>query len=409
MAYTRITRAINGTSAIKYVLKGLGHDGSLNRNEMVTPINMHNGIGYEKQMNRYWRRARSNHKVQIIRIIQSFSKKEFDPNNPADILKANEIGQALVEEHYPGRQALVCTQTDGKGGCVHNHILVNDVSMVDGKGCCKYQYYQPNVMPWTDEITSRYTILDYGDKNREKLTQAERAKRENGEYSYKDEIRERVASAMQLSACEEDFFQKLADNEVHAVKKYSKKKGEHYVYELVDTSNIPEEAKLPNHKLHIRSYNLGTAYGPEALKEHIAFYERIAIRGEFTDIDEEYIPKVSMKRSAPIEEKNEQEVTAIVKIPAAVAENVALNTIDDMQLLVEEEEDLDEEEVFDEKNQPLTNPMPVMEKPISIPKRKSVRLPKKKPKIDSRRFDRGIRMGEGLVEGEMEDEVEEEK
>lgn len=409
MAYTRITRAINGTSAIKYVLKGLGHDGSLNRNEMVTPINMHNGIRYEKQMNRYWRRARSNHKVQIIRIIQSFSKKEFDPNNPADILKANEIGQALVEEHYSGRQALVCTQTDGKGGCVHNHILVNDVSMVDGKGCSKHQYYQPNVVPWTDEITSRYTILDYGDKNREKLTQAERAKRENGEYSYKDEIRERVASAMQLSACEEDFFQKLADDGVSAVKKYSKKKGEHYVYVLVDTSKIPEEAKLPNHKLHIRSYNLGTAYGPEALREHIAFYERIAIRGEFTDIDEEYIPKVSMKRSAPIEEKNEQEVTAIVKIPAAVAENVALNTIDDMQLLVEEEEDLDEEEVFDEKNQPLTNPMPVMEKPISIPKRKSVRLPKKKPKIDSRRFDRGIRMGEGLVEGEMEDEVEEEK
>lgn len=409
MAYTRITRAINGTSAIKYVLKGLGHDGSLNRNEMVTPINMHNGIGYEKQMNRYWRRARSNHKVQIIRIIQSFSKKEFDPNNPADILKANEIGQALVEEHYPGRQALVCTQTDGKGGCVHNHILVNDVSMVDGKGCCKYQYYQPNVMPWTDEITSRYTILDYGDKNREKLTQAERAKRENGEYSYKDEIRERVASAMQLSSCEEDFFQKLADDGVSAVKKYSKKKGEHYVYVLVDTSKIPEEAKLPNHKLHIRSYNLGTAYGPEALREHIAFYERIAIRGEFTDIDEEYIPKVSMKRSAPIEEKNEQEVTAIVKIPAAVAENVALNTIDDMQLLVEEEEDLDEEEVFDEKNQPLTNPMPVMEKPISIPKRKSVRLPKKKPKIDSRRFDRGIRMGEGLVEGEVEEVVEEKK
>lgn len=409
MAYTRITRAVSGTSAIKYVLKGLGHDGSLNRNEMVTPINMHNGIGYEKQMNRYWRRARANHKVQIIRIIQSFSKKEFNPNNPADILKANEIGQALVEEHYPGRQALVCTQTDGKGGYVHNHILVNDVSMVDGKGCCKYQYYQPNVMPWTDEITSRYTILDYGDKNREKLTQAERAKREKGKYCYIDDIRKRVASAMQLSACEEDFFQKLADDGVHTVKKYSKKKGEHYVYELVDTSKIPEEAKLPNHKLHARSYSLGTAYGPEALKEHIAFYERIAIRGEFTDINEEYIPKVSMNRSAPIEEKIEQEETAAAFVPAAVAaENLALNTIKDPQMLVEDEEELDKEEVLDEKNQPLTNPMPVMEKTISVPKGKSVRL-QKKTKIDSSRFDRGIRMGEGLVEGEVEDEVEEEK
>ena len=403
MAYTRITRAVDGASAIKYVLKGLGHDGSLNRNEMVTPINMHNGIGYEKQMNRYWRRARSNHKVQIIRIIQSFSKKEFDPNNPADILKANEIGQALVEEHYPGRQALVCTQTDGKGGCVHNHILVNDVSMVDGKGCCKYQYYQPNVMPWTDEITSRYTILDYGDKNREKLTQAERAKRENGEYSYKDEIRERVASAMQLSSCEEDFFQKLADDGVSAVKKYSKKKGEHYIYELVDTSKIPEEAKLPNHKLHARSYKLGTAYGPEALKEHIAFYERIAIRGEFTDIDEEYIPKVSMKHSAPIEEKIEQEVTAVVKIPAAVAENVGSNVVEDMQMIVEDEEELEKEE------KTMTSQKPVKKKSLSTSKRQSVCLQKKQPKIDRSRFDRGIRMGDGLGESEVEDEVEVDK
>ncbi|MGN0609695.1 MAG: relaxase/mobilization nuclease domain-containing protein [Oscillospiraceae bacterium] len=371
---------------------------------------MNNGIDYSKQMNRYWRRARANHKVQIIRIIQSFSKKEFDPNNPADILKANEIGQALVEEHYPGRQALVCTQTDGKGGYVHNHILVNDVSIVDGKGCSKYQYYQPNVMPWTDEITSRYTILDYCDENREKLTQAERAKREKGKYCYIDDIRKRVASAMQLSACEEDFFQKLADDGLSAVKKYSKKKGEYYVYVLVDTSKIPKEAKLPNHKLHIRSYNLGTAYGPEALQEHIAFYERIAIRGEFTDIDEEYIPKVSMKRSAPIEEKNEQEVTAVATIPATVAdENVALNTIEDMQMLVEDEEELEKDEVFDAKNQPLTSHKPVMEKPISTSNRKSGRLQKKQPKIDSSRFDRGIRMGEGLVEGELEDEVEKEK
>lgn len=83
MAYTRITRAVDGASAIKYALKGLGHDGSLNRNVIVTPINMHNGIEYEKQMNRYWRRARSNHKVQIIRIIQSSLLPSSDLNSSA--------------------------------------------------------------------------------------------------------------------------------------------------------------------------------------------------------------------------------------------------------------------------------------------------------------------------------------
>lgn len=49
-----------------------------------------------------------------------------------------------------------------------------------------------------------------------------------------------------------------------------------------------------------------------------------------------------MKHSAPIEEKIEQEVTAVAKIPAAVAaENVVLNTIEDMQMIVEDEEELD--------------------------------------------------------------------
>lgn len=203
MAYTRITRTRNGAAAIAYALNGTGHNGADKRNEMVTSIKMQNGIEYWKQMNRYWRRARVNHKVQIIRIIQSFSKKEFDPNNPEDVLKANEVGQALVEEHYPGRQALVCTQTDGKG-------------------CCKYQYHQPDVMPWTDEITSRYTNLDQGNKNSENLTQAERAKREKAAYSYKDDIRKRVAKAMKDCSSEEAFLQKLADLGVNAVKKTAK-------------------------------------------------------------------------------------------------------------------------------------------------------------------------------------------
>ena len=80
-------------------------------------------------------RARERHKIQIIHVIQSFSKNEFDPKNPEDIQKANLVGQEIVRKHYPGRQALVCTQTDVIGGCVHNHILINDVSMVDNKGC----------------------------------------------------------------------------------------------------------------------------------------------------------------------------------------------------------------------------------------------------------------------------------
>lgn len=323
MAYTRVTRAAFGTSAIDYAIIGMGHNGKAERNEMVTMINLHSDIPIERQMERYWNRARSNHKTQIIRIIQSFSKKELDPNNPADILKANEIGQAMVDEHYPDRQALVCTQTDGKGGCVHNHILINDVSMKDNKGCKKEQYYQPVLMKWTDEIASRYIILDKGHEAADKLTQSERVKREKCEYIYKDDIRQRVTEAMKKASSEEDFLQKLSENGVSAVKKNSPKYGEYYTYKLVNKSRIPEGAKLPNHVLKARSYKLGTAYGPEALRKHLALYERVAIREEFTDTSSDYevdlVPKMSF--SSKEKEEYSEETDMSIQVISPVTSN----------------------------------------------------------------------------------------
>ena len=120
MAYTFIKRDACGYSALHYVIYEHGHNGHEKRNAVLTAINMCRKVPYEIQMNRYWRRARSNHKIQIIAIVQSFSKKEFDPKNKGDILKANQVGQQLVNEHFKGRQALVCTQIDGKKGYVHN-------------------------------------------------------------------------------------------------------------------------------------------------------------------------------------------------------------------------------------------------------------------------------------------------
>ena len=151
---------------------------------------------------------------------------------------------------------MVCTQTDGKRGLVHNHILINDVSMIDSKACCRFQYHHTYAAPWTDEITARYTIPDFGEKPAEKLTHAERAMQKRGEQSYKTEIRKRVLEAMKSCSSEEDFFRKLSANGVDSVKKNTKKHGEHFVYELVDTSTITADEKLPDHRLRARSYKI---------------------------------------------------------------------------------------------------------------------------------------------------------
>ena len=292
------------------------------RNAVLTAINMCRKVPYEIQMNRYWRRARSNHKIQIIAIVQSFSKKEFDPKNKGDILKANQVGQQLVNEHFKGRQALVCTQIDGKKGYVHNHILINDVSMIDLKGCTKQQYYYKNIEIWTEEITQEYTILDLGEKNvEEKVTRTERAKREKGEYVYRDDIRERVLVAMKNSASEEDYFRRLSKNGIGVKKKNSPKYGEHYVYELLDFSKVPEGTKLPKHgNRSARSYRLGTLYGPEALQVEIERFNRIMKKieeeGTFTlDISID-MPTTSVK----IEEE-------IVQPTAVIAPEISYETV----------------------------------------------------------------------------------
>ena len=55
------------------------------------------------------------------------------------------------------------TQTDGKSGLVHNHIIVSDTDMETSKGCDRQQYYQPTLMQWTDELVREHGIeLDEG-------------------------------------------------------------------------------------------------------------------------------------------------------------------------------------------------------------------------------------------------------
>lgn len=268
MAYSRVSRSQFGIADLEYVLQEIGHNGAENRNEIVTAINMCSNIPYHQQMAKYWIRARANHKTQIIRVIQSFSKKEFDPENPADILKANMVGQEFARKHYPDRQVLVGTQTDGKGGCIHNHILINDVSMTDNKGCTKKQYYHFTVRAWTDEITEKYTILDCGEGHQyaDKLTRAEKIKLEKGEYCWKQDLRERITEAMESAVSEEVFIKKLADNDVKAEKKYLKKRNEYYLlYTLLDLSKISEKDKKKRQEFKIRARKLGIDYGLEAL------------------------------------------------------------------------------------------------------------------------------------------------
>lgn len=275
MPYTKVSRVENGRSLLEYILQEKGHNGNTVRNMMKSSVAMNDNEDYGTQMDRYWRRARSNHKVQIIHIIQSFSPKEFSRDTPDDVLKVNVIGQDFVSEHYKGRQALICTQADGKGKCLHNHILINDVSMIDSKGCDNEEYHHKNVSEWSDKIVANYIIPIEAEEPDEKLTRTEILKRKDEKYVYKDDIRKRVEKTMENVSSEKEFLEKLFDNGVVAKKKKrgTKDKEEYYLYELLDLSEVPEGTRLPKYNLTIKSYNLGAAYGPKAVNEAVKNYK----------------------------------------------------------------------------------------------------------------------------------------
>lgn len=273
MSYSPVSRIINGREAFAYVeggADGKGHNGNEVRNRYVGAVNMLPGLPYADQMQPYWNKARKNHKYQLVMVLQSFSKKEFDPDNPADILTVNMLGQEFVREHYPGRQAVVFTQTDGKSGLIHNHILINDVSLEDGKGCMKHQYWDPYVRRWTEEITQRYTILDHGEKLADKHTRYERVLKEQGKWSWKDDLRDRIATSMSEADDEQSFLDNLSKNGVEVEVKDQKKHGHFYTYTLTDFSRMPEGTEQPK-RAHARSYGLGAAYGYEALMDLLKF------------------------------------------------------------------------------------------------------------------------------------------
>ena len=268
MAYSRVTRTQNGRGALDYAYghNDKGHNENAMRNQLVSGVNLIDGVSYLEQMQHYWNRARIGHKTQIIRVVQSYSLNEFDPKKQSNIEKAHEIGREFADTYYPNRQAVIFTQIDGKSGLVHNHVLINDVSMEDGKGCDKLQYYFPQIKKWTNEIAGKYIELDFGNgKTEDKTTQTERTKREQGVYVWKDDLKNRVHDAMIEAESQDDFEVKLPEHGVNFEKKSSKKYGEGYTYELMDLSNVPEGVKVPNRALKARSRKLGDSYGIEAL------------------------------------------------------------------------------------------------------------------------------------------------
>ena len=289
MAYSSITRTAKGRDAINYALgiNGKGHNGKETRNQYISFINLplqsdKNDKRFINAFESVWKHARKNHTCQMLRIVISYSLNELDPNNPEDILKADEIGQKFAKENYPNRQAVIFTQIDGKSGLIHTHILISDVEMETYKGCENRLYKADYVADMVDKTIEESGItLDYGQgmnkeeweaskkgtKNRDTYT--ERNARAKGQYVWKDDLKARISSCMASCTSEAQFIDEMKKNgvlvEIHDEKTTKKKDGtiinrdKYYTYTLTDTSKFPDWQKVPERR-KARSNKLGTDY-----------------------------------------------------------------------------------------------------------------------------------------------------
>lgn len=273
--YTKITNARHGASAIDYVLQERGHYKE-KRNEYITGVNlMLNGdVSVTEQMEQYWQKASEQNKTQVRRVVISFSEKEFDPENPESILRASELCRDGLAELYPDRQILVCAQSDGRGGKLHIHGLVNNVSMTDNRGLpagkTGFFYLKKEMNRYMQE---HGVELDRGENHgKMRETQTERAFKDSELYVWKDDLLERVKQAKESATSYEQFIDELNNRDIE----YDDSR-KHNTFVLTDTERyIQDFGKEPEKALKARGKTLGEEFSKEKLKEHFdAIQERL--------------------------------------------------------------------------------------------------------------------------------------
>ena len=260
MAYTRITSTKNGGAAVRYVMTDQKH-----RNEKTPRVLIANGwnVDYENAMEQMSETRASHGKdgtgyVEAWRIVQSFSDTELDPTDPDNAVKANKMGMALAEAMYPNHEVLVVTQNDGDGGKLHNHLIVNAVSFVDGRSVRGADTMWAKVRHESDKVVERFDLAQ-AKSNGVRVSRTEERKKAAGEATWVGEIRERIDAALSDTGVEsrEEFIEAMDDIGVNVAFRSKKDKNK------VSFSFTGDD----NKKHVIRGAKLGGAYTGFALDE----------------------------------------------------------------------------------------------------------------------------------------------
>lgn len=205
-------------------------------------------------------------------IIQSFKGNEVSPK------KANEIGLELAQSLWGDKyQIVVCTHTNKDN--IHNHIVLNSVSFVDGS-----KYHNSNVdiallKETNDELCMKYglSVLDTYKANKEKEIAQKRIANYNRNSGKMELIKNDIDEAISKSRKYQDFINILSSQGYYIRKGGSSISTPYYNKNIRLARAFGDEYSVENIKARIYNY----AIKPSKEKKYkIRIYDGVKIDSE---------------------------------------------------------------------------------------------------------------------------------
>lgn len=143
--------------------------------------------------------------IQAHTIIQSFKPGEVTPE------QCNQLGLELAQQIAPHHQVTVYTHDDKDH--VHNHIVINSIDLETGKKYQSNKQQREFVKQKNDEVCREHGLsVPERDSANLRYTQAEKALISKDQFSWKDDLREKIENAKAHTSDFESFSEHLAQS-----------------------------------------------------------------------------------------------------------------------------------------------------------------------------------------------------
>lgn len=296
MATVVTSWARSADALYRYVLNDAAHDDSGQRFWYSSGVGCtpENFLASVRRTRREF--GKQNLQNELFHVVQSYRDDELSPDDADAGAVAHETGRKFARKAFPGRQALVVTQKDGKSGLWHNHILVSNVAWravefewlsrerdevtdervphsehhAAGRAFTNRMGNIWRVRAVNDSVVAEALGYDNARFVREAGTpevqdsRADRDRREGGKYVWRDDLRARIDAAVERATDLQGLKHRLMETGVDMAMPGERGRNYGVSFAFVDPDGRQHSARPRG------SQGLGVKYSAERLEAAIA-------------------------------------------------------------------------------------------------------------------------------------------